>query len=133
MKEQIKKAMSGEEVPFSSFYFRKNVKTLEYEVFGDSIANYRILFDGVDEIRETAKILVQIADEIENASKLSDGDMYFSVFATGEITSHIFRGNWVDSLNMTLGNIYKTREEAEQNKEEMKAKFDEARKKYVRM
>lgn len=133
MKEQIKKAMSGEEVPFSSFYFRKNVKTLEYEVFGDSIANYRILFDGVDEIRETAKTLNQIADEIESASKFSDGDQYFFVNPLGDIDMDTFESCYFDTcLAMLSDNIFKTREEAKAHKDEIMAKFEEARKKYVR-
>lgn len=90
----------------------------------------------LNDIEVIAKQLLEFADEVRNKDKFSVGESYFFVHPTGDIRrvtrETTFTGFFQDNLLMTMDNIFKTEKEAEEHKEEILAKFEEARKKYVR-
>lgn len=137
MKEKVDRILNGEAVDIAengaSYYL--SVVTNSYK------DEYKIAFIDPDKLdfvssdyisigamRNAGKRLVALADELENRKRFNRGDHYFTVRPNGTVTDFIFSPSESgDMCRLYMGNAFKTKEEAEERKDEIVAKYQDLR------
>lgn len=80
------------------------------------------------DMKKAGNLLIALADELESRKRFKDGDEYFVVCPSGEIYNLIFSQKYAAHFALlAMGNAFKTREEAEENKDAVMAKYQELR------
>ena len=134
MKEIVDRILNGEDVDIAgdrADYF------LTVSQFGE---NYKIGFTYPDNmksfhssislksIREAGNKLIALADELKSRKKFKSGDICFFVCPDGSIyDSYISTNDGGHLARIAFGNCFKSREEAEKNKDAVLAKYQDLR------
>ena len=131
MKEKVQKLKSAGIVDFENFYIGKHKNNYSVSTSSRFFGKEHCI--SIDDVEKMANQLLRFVEEIRGQEKFSYGDDYFYVrpFGDYEICESTYVTKQQDYFCMQIGNIFKTRKEAEQHRDEIIAKFEEARKKYV--
>lgn len=131
MKDKINKLEKFELVEFDNNLYLQKFVSGSYKV-GTNPHTYGISFYDLEGMEMFVNKLLEIVEEIKNNYMISYGDQFWFVSHDGRVKYDIWFGTDLDIHRMSLNNIFKSREEAEANKDSILSKFEDVKKKYVR-
>ena len=134
MKEKVDRILNGEVVDIAKddgdYYLNVLKDDNRYKIgFMSSLYNkeYGSCLT-VEMIKEAGNLLIKLADELESRKKFKSGDICFFVCPDGSIYDSFISTNDGGHLaRIAIGNCFKSRVEAEANKNAVLAKYQDLR------
>lgn len=134
MQEKVDRILNGEVVDIAKDdgdYFLNVLKDDNRYKIGFMSSLYNKEYGScltVEMIKEAGELLSALADELESRKRFKDGDEYFVVCPSGEIYNLIFSQKYAAHFALlAMGNAFKTKTEAEANKDAILAKYQDLR------
>ena len=134
MKEIVDRILNGEAVDIAgdgADYYLSVAK--HYDKYKIGFVNPNYVIDNYQrletkQMKDAGNLLIELADELESRKKFKDGDDLFFVDPKGVVIYLSFDGGSATHLGLVMsGNAFKTRAEAEENKDAVLAKYQELR------
>ena len=134
MKEIVDRILNGEDVDIAgdraAYFLTVSQLDENYKIgftYPDNMKSFHSSIS-LKSIRDAGNLLIALADELESRKKLKDGDDLFFVNPKGVVIYLPFDGESATHLSMVaMGNAFKTRAEAEKNKDAVLAKYQDLR------